>query len=221
MRWIFITLVFINLLLLAYFWQEKSMLVSEPPQATIELSSKAKTLTLLSELNTPLAKTKASTRANQQRSNLCYAIGAFSDQQQAGHLLTRAAALGFNGSINEVTLKSDKPSEYWVYVPPRMSREEALRTLRELQKRKYDSYIITQGDMAEGVSLGLFRSKDSAYGLQDQVKKAGIDVEVKVMNETSSEYWVEIRESAQLSEPMRERIQANETDLRWEMVECH
>lgn len=218
MRWIFITLVFINLLLLAYFWQSKEQ-ASEYVPAAVEIASKGKAIVLLSELKDPLVPT-TSTQAQRQRSELCYTAGPFADHIDARHLLARAAALGFQGVINELQVKSEQPAEYWVYVPPRASREQALSTLRELQKRNYDSYIITQGDMSEGISLGLFRNKESAYGLQRKVRASGTEVEVKVINESVSEYWVEIKESAQLSEEMRQRIKANESDLSWEMVEC-
>lgn len=218
MRWIFITLVFINLLLLAFFWQEKERTEEQAPQA-VEIATKGKAIMLLSELKDPLAPASSS-QAQRQRSDLCYVAGPFSERIDARHLLARASALGFQGELNELQVTSDKPAEYWVYVPPRPSREQALSTLRELQKRNYDSYIITQGDMSNGVSLGLFRNKDSAYGLQRKVAAANIEVEVKTINQDVSEYWVEIKESAQLSEEIRQRIKANETEIRWEMVEC-
>lgn len=221
MRWIFIFLVFLNLLLLAYFWQQQENTEALTANTVIEVPSKGKGLVLLSELTERLKEKPVQAKPNTARNNLCYAIGPFSEQQQASHLITRAAALGFTGKINELKVASDKPTEYWVFVPPRASREEAMRTLRELQGRKFDSYIITQGDMADGVSLGLFRNKDSAYGLRDKIRQSKIDAEVKVMNETNSEYWVEISESSQLSEAMRERIQAAEKEMHWEMVECH
>lgn len=219
MRWIFIFLVFINLLILVYFWQQQND-TELASAAVVEVPSKAKTLTLLSELSKPLAAKAQAKAAQPQRNNLCYAIGPFVEQQSATHLLTRAAALGFSGKLNTVQLESDKPKEYWVYVLPRASREEALRTLRALQSRNYDSYIITQGEMAEGISLGLFRNKEAAYGLRESVSKLDLPTAVRVMNETVDEYWVEIRESAQLSTEIRERIQAQETELRWEMIEC-
>lgn len=216
MRWIFITLTFINLLALAYFWQSQETEVVQ--QQPLDLVQQGKNIVLISELSEAPARIAKS--ANSNRSELCYMAGPFEEQIDGRHVLARAAALGFNGQLKEVKVDTDKPAEYWVYVPPRPSREQALSTLRELQKRNYDSYIITQGEMSEGVSLGLFRNKDSAYGLQKKVQATGIDVEVKVVNESTNEYWVEIKETAQLSESMRNKIKANDAELRWEMVEC-
>ena len=107
-----------------------------------------------------------------------------------------------------------------MHVPPRSGREEALRTLKELQRRNIDSYIITQGDLAEGVSLGLFRKKESAESVRDKVAQYDIPVDIRVVNESSREYWVEVKEVSQLNERMRERIQAGDDQISWEMAEC-
>lgn len=220
MRWIFLTLVFGNLLLLVYFWQQQNR-EAVTPVAALELSGGARQLQLTSELAQPLPPLKRKQASTSARAELCYAGGPFSDEIDARHLQARAAALGFSGRIDILEVAGDEPADYWVYVPPRASREEALRTLRELQQRKYDSYIITQGDLAEGVSLGLFRNKESAYRLQKTVAAYGIPVDVRVVNKTAREYWVEIAETAQLSEAIRERIRGGEEAVRWELVQCN
>ncbi len=218
MRWIFITLVFGNLLLLAYFWQQQNRL--EPAAvAALDLPRAGKSIQLVKELDKTLPSIAAT--ANQtKRAQLCYVAGPYADAENADNLLSRARALGFSGKINIIEVTGSEPSEYWVYVPPRVSREAALRTLRELQQRKIDSYIITQGDLAEGVSVGLFRNKESAYGLQERISALSVPAEVKVINKDTKEHWVEVNETSQLSEALRERIQANDTDMRWELVEC-
>lgn len=219
MRWIFLTLVFGNLLLLALFWQQQNK-TELAPVAALEIPGNSRQLQLVQELPEPLPPAVPRQEGSAERAPLCYVAGPFSDELDARHLLARAEALSLSGSINNVEIPGDEPVEYWVYVPPRASREEALRILRELQQRSYDSYIITQGDLAEGVSLGLFRNKDSAYGLQKAIERYDIPVEVKVVTKGRREYWVQILEVAQLNERMRERIQAGDTRVTWELVEC-
>lgn len=219
MRWIFLTLVFGNLLLLGYFWQQQNSTPIAAAVAPLDVPSGGKQLQLVSELAQPLPASRVQKTA-QGRAALCYVAGPFTDEIDAKHLQARAQALGFSGRLNAVEISSDEPAEYWVYVPPRASREAALRTLRELQNRKFDSYIITQGELAEGVSLGLFRNQERAYGLQKNVAAFDIPVEVRVVNKTTREHWVEIVETAQLNEPMRDRIRASDSFIRWELVEC-
>lgn len=218
MRWIFITLVFGNLLLLAYFWQQQNSI--EPAVvAAVELPRADKTIRLVKELDKSLPSVNT-TKTSTKRAQLCYVAGPYNEGAAANNLLSRAKSLGFTGQVNIIEIVSDEPSEYWVYVPPRNSREAALRTLRELQQRKIDSYIITQGELAEGVSIGLFRNKDSAYGLQKKINALSIPVEVKVINKNTNEHWVEINETTQLNEALREKIQGVDVDVRWELVEC-
>lgn len=218
MRWIFITLVFGNLLLLAYFWQQQNTL--EPVAvAALELPRSGKTIQLVKELDKTLPN--INTAANKtKRAQLCYVAGPYVEAENADNLLLRAKSLGFSGKVNVIEVLGSEPSEYWVYVPPRVSREAAMRTLRELQQRKIDSYIITQGELAEGISIGLFRNKESAYGLQERISGLSVPAEVKVINKDTKEYWVEINETTQLNEALREKIQANDTDMRWELLEC-
>ena len=93
--------------------------------------------------------------------------------------------------------------------------------MRELQSRKFDSYIITQGGLAEGISLGLFRNDDSAYKLQKATEAVGITSVVQIMNKTQQEFWVEVRDTTELNDALRERMQGNDKDIRWELLECN
>ena len=61
--------------------------------------------------------------------------------------------------------------DYWVYLAPLASRQASLRQLKELQARKIDSYIITQGDLANGISLGIFPRSDSVKPLLRAIKE--------------------------------------------------
>lgn len=218
MRWIFFTLVVGNLLLLVVFWQKQNQPAANV--AVAELQSKGRTLLLVSEAGDSLKPVRKKPAAQKNHEQLCYVAGPYADEIDARHLLARVDAVGLTGSIKTLEVTTDTPAEYWVHVPPRSGREEALRVLKELQKRNFDSYIITQGELAEGVSLGLFRKKDSALSLQKEVSAAGIPVAIKVVNESSREFWVEVKEVTQLNERMRERIQAGDESISWEMVDC-
>jgi len=219
MRWIFFALVFGNLLLLAVFWQQQ---LAQAPVAgqVLDVPDSSRRLQLVSEVDQPLVPVAAKARVENHRAPMCYVAGPYPDELDARHLLARAEALALDGQINAVDIATDEPSEYWVHVPPRATRAEALRVLRELQKRKVDSYIITQGELAEGVSLGLFRNKASASGLQKKVEGYDIPAEIKVITKSVREYWVEITQVAQLNDKMRERIQAGDDSIAWQLVAC-
>ena len=219
MRWIFFALVFANLLLLAVFWQQQT-LEQAPMIAEFEVSDSSKHIQLISELEQPLVAVVEQAGEGQVRAPSCYVAGPYADEIDERHLMARAEALGLDGIIKAVDIATDKPSEYWVHVPPRATRSEALRILKELQKRKIDSYIITQGELAEGVSLGLFRNKNSATGLQKKVEGFDIPVEIKTMHQSKREFWVEIAQVSQLNEKMRERIRAGDDAIDWQLAAC-
>ena len=69
----------------------------------------------------------------------------------------RLKAIGY---IVEMTAV-DKPtgeSDYRVVMPPLSSRQEVFRRHRELKSRGIDSFVITKGVDAQGISLGVFSS---------------------------------------------------------------
>ncbi|MBE0482136.1 MAG: SPOR domain-containing protein [Bacterioplanes sp.] len=216
MRWIFFSLVFGNLLLLAMFWQQPA---APAPAAAIQIPNHSQRLQLTSEMT---ALTPRVTRESGSAPSVatCYAAGPFVDEIDARHLQARSAALNFTATIFSLEKSSDRPSEHWVHIPPRSSRDAAMRLLRELQGRNIDSYIITQGELADGISLGLFRVEASAKKVQSDLQALGYAAEIRVVNDTQKEYWVEITESAQLNERLRERIRASDQQIRWELIEC-
>lgn len=63
--------------------------------------------------------------------------------------------------------------DYWVYPGSPGFSSGIHRQLKELQARKIDSYIITQGDLANGISLGIFPRSDSAESVMLRLRDAG------------------------------------------------
>ncbi len=216
MRWIFFSLVFGNLLLLVMFWQQPA---APAPTASIQIPNHSQRLLLTSETTSLVARAN-SVSTPSSTVVTCYAAGPFADEMDARHVQARSAALNFAVTLFSLDKVSDRPSEHWVYIPPRPSRDAAMRLLRELQGRNIDSYIITQGELADGISLGLFRVEASAQKVQRDIQALGYPVEIRVVNDTQREFWVEIKESAQLNERLRERIQGNDREIRWELIEC-
>lgn len=82
-------------------------------------------------------------------------------------------------------------TDYWVIIPPRPSEKQAYRLLKQLQLANIDSYIVTQGDYANAISLGLFTVKASAYRIKDKMANAGFEVVVQEINRTQKRYWIE------------------------------
>ncbi|HHO58932.1 MAG TPA: hypothetical protein ENJ64_01720 [Thiotrichales bacterium] len=122
----------------------------------------------------------------------CYTLGPFRDLEKL-RALTR--------DIKDYVVQADfrgrdetEQSLFWVYIKPLASRKQAIKTGRQLKQKKIkDFYVIRDGDQENGVSLGHFRNKKSAYRLAQKVTKLGFDVEVEPIFKTYRLYWLDYR----------------------------
>lgn len=113
-------------------------------------------------------------------------------------------------------------TDYWVYLTPLASREASLRQLKELQARKIDSYIITQGDLVNGISLGIFPRTDSAESVMQRMRDAGYEPFMRELSRAHRDYWVRIApESRRLVDDMLlERLAADFSGLKHQLMSC-
>lgn len=128
-------------------------------------------------------------RGSSRNDGVCAAAGPFQDVFEAEARVQQAAALDITAEIHVI----DEPTgevEYRVMIPPANSIEEAFRKLRELKSLGIDSYIITQGDDALGISLGLFSTREAAESLQTQRERQGYVAAIDELPQVERQYWV-------------------------------
>jgi hypothetical protein len=216
MRWVFLSLICLNLIVMVWFWRDQAGMnvevITEPEQ-------KGESLVLLSEMDSSEISYKiAKSKTNQLGSRRCYSVGPLADRIDAKHLKVRAEALGLSSELRGLT--TGKSIEYWVHISPQSNRQQSLRLLRELQGRGIDSYIITQGDLAEGISLGLFRNETSAQNLTQKMQDLNYKVVIKKVSRGEKELWLEFPQVAQLTEAMRKRVVGEGQELQWVLTDC-
>jgi hypothetical protein len=215
MRWVFLSLICLNLLVMVWFWRDQAGTsmerISEPKQ-------KGEALVLLSELDSSDIDYKEIKAKSSRVASRCYSVGPLADRIDAKHLKVRAEALGFNSELRG--LATGTSTEHWVHIPPQANRQQSLRLLRELQGRGIDSYIITQGDLAEGISLGLFRNEDSAQRLTKKMQGMDYNVVIKEVSRGEKELWLEFPQVTQLTEAMRKRVVGEGQSLQWMLTDC-
>lgn len=218
MRWVFLSLVCLNLLVMVWFWRDQAGMTVDTPQAD-RSNADGQSLILLSELNQGELNFKTQKESektnNEQR---CYSVGPFKDENDAKFLGIRAEALGFSSEMR--SLATGGSIEHWVHVPPLANRQQSLQLLRELQGRGIDSYIITQGDLAEGISLGLFRNQTSAERLTEKMRGMDYNVIIKEVIRGEKELWLEFPQVTQLTEAMRKRVVGEGAELNWMLTDC-
>jgi len=182
----FLWLVVLNLFYYVWHQQQAPMRVTEiaPLPALREGNSQIR---LLSESAAPVARGR---RDGQVAESVCLFLGAFDGRDEAAQVEQRLLSLDIRTSIQAIEAQSGL--DYWVYLPPLASRQASLRQLRELQARRIDSYIITEGDLANGISLGIFPRVDSAEAVMQRLRGAGYEPALKELPRAHRRFWVRI-----------------------------
>lgn len=119
---------------------------------------------------------------------LCTMLGPFSKLLKAEYLVERLAALDLTSSVQDLEIPGD--TSYWIYLPPRDSRKLAFNQLRELQAKGIDSYVIPKGELANGISFGMFSRSDLARNRLDDMRSQGYPAELKEITRSYQETWV-------------------------------
>ncbi len=195
MRWVFYSLLVVNLVYLG--WQLASGAVWGPGPSTVaehadvDEASNTSRLRLLSEAPQP---DRALRRGAPARPGLCPVVGPWSARGDAERARVQLEAAGLAARIRAVTVHKDHLN--WVYLPPYESRERALEVLSELQSRGVDSFIVKAGEDANAISLGYFSSAESAEGLRVKMHNAGYPAFVRETSRPVTEYWLYLPERA-------------------------
>ena len=121
----------------------------------------------------------------------CAGLGPFGNVISAQGVAERLGAIGYKVEITAVDTFTGK-SDYRVVMLPLSSRQGAFRRLRELKTRGIDSFAITKGAYAGGLSLGLFSSNGPAEDYRQVLIELGYDVLLHVLPRVSRSYWVRI-----------------------------
>ena len=175
MRYIALTLLLLNLAYLAWnFWQRSQ---TEVPVVLIETEEPGARLRLLSERETD-AERAAPVAA--EAAALCSRLGEFPSVEDANLFIKEARALNLQAEL--WVDGSLLAPQYRVYLPPYSSREIAALSLNALQEDPrvtelaLETYLITRGELANGIGLGIFAERNTAETLMEALSGLGYEV---------------------------------------------
>lgn len=143
-----------------------------PPSALLPLG--VESLRLLSEAS-EVDRTRAAALA--AAGGVCVRAGPLPDETDADAVVQRARSLGIEARPAAVELASGPP-DLQVHLPPLPSAEQASRAVREFAALDIEAYVIPDGDLAGGVSLGTFTDAAEAEGRRGEVASLGYPVRV-------------------------------------------
>ncbi len=118
---------------------------------------------------------------------VCHMIGPFKEKISAHQVQDRLRSLDITVNTYQVNIP-DKP-DYWVYLGPMHTHKEALDVLRELQSKKIDSFLIADGDLINGISLGFFTKTELAQAVLKQRREQGYDAKLREVPRFTQELW--------------------------------
>ncbi len=214
MRWIFLTLVLANVAYFLQHWYQQTeirpvgaidevpavqkgarlILWSEVPVQAVErqvegpLVSEPASAAKLADIDAEQSGTGTDHAEGGAMRPVCTRVGPFNALETAENLRQRLLVLGLEVTVDAVQVA--KSPDYWVYLDPLASRTDALREVKRLHKSRIDSYVIGDGDLANGVSLGLFTRESSAQRVRAEVEVLGYQPRVRVVERFDRRYWV-------------------------------
>ena len=123
----------------------------------------------------------------------CVGLGPFENVISARKVAARLQTAGYIAEMASVDTHTGE-SDFRVVMPPLSSQQEAFRRHRELKSRGIDSFLITKGLNAHGLSLGVFSSFGPAENYRLALAGLGYDVLLDVLPRVNRGYWVQISE---------------------------
>lgn len=206
MRWLAVAMVLANLV--AWYWFSSHREAERQADAVAGAGAYTDTVAesvLLSELSeADMPARKAGTEAapgtalsvaegGQQATRRCL-LGSLGDRGKAETLRRNLASAEIRADI--VALERQAAEDYWVYLPPRGSRQEADALLAELRSQGVDSFLIEEGDMRHGISLGIFSRRENARNLRNRARDEGYDARWRPLPRMVEDFWLELDQAA-------------------------
>ncbi len=205
LRWFILALLLCNAV---YFVWQHNLKTSGAPdaQSLIAPPAEGNQLVLLNEQSGTAQAVRATPA--EPAIAVCHMIGPFKEKISAHQVQDRLRALDITVNTYQINIP-DKP-DYWVYLGPMRSRKEALDMLRELQSKKIDSFLIGDGDLINGISLGFFTKEPLAQAVLKQRREQGYDAKLRAVPRFTQELWevFAAEDHSKLSDELWQQIKA-------------
>jgi len=120
----------------------------------------------------------------------CFTFGPFREKGNVENLKKDIGSY-----VEKMAVRDREEKEHtvhWVYIKPEKDRKSVIELGKRLKSKKIkDFYVIREGEKNNGISLGHFKDKARAFGLESKVKKLGFDVMVEPIYKTFVVFWLD------------------------------
>ena len=107
----------------------------------------------------------------------CAMVAGLEQQGDADELVNLLAAVEIDSQVQ--TRQTETGSTWWVYLPAFATDELTRSMLAELQEKGIDSYYMRTGELAGGISLGVYSREASARTAQQSLSQRGYSADVR------------------------------------------
>ena len=122
----------------------------------------------------------------------CLVIGPVGNARISDRFAIEAEAQGLR--VESRWEKETEMPRYWVHLPPASDMGTARRTVTALQEAgETDVQLISSGQMARGISLGLFSSRGAAERRQQAIAERGFEAATNEVAVQANGYWLAVR----------------------------
>lgn len=158
--------------------------------------------------------------ASYDRNEFCWLLGPFDDSDLAESVYTRLQTMGVGMDLERIA--SPVAPDYWVHIVPQQNRQAAIQLLRGLQRRKIDSFIIAEGELENGISLGFYSDEKTARRQLAQHEGQPYKVDIQLVPRNIEEFWgvVRAQEYDKLSEQAWNRFRNENGNLKLDRKSC-
>ncbi|WP_228257405.1 hypothetical protein [Marinobacter sp. NP-4(2019)] len=115
----------------------------------------------------------------------CARVGWF--ESEAG-VREVAASLGMAQENYAVErLERELEPLHWVLIPPQ-PEDQARKMFRDIQRRGIDSYLVTEGESRNAISLGLFESREAAISVLEEKNRQNLNAVLAIFPRNQISY---------------------------------
>ncbi len=151
---------------------------------------------------------------------LCVTLGRFDSIDEARQLRQRLLVLGVDAVVQarEVVVGTD----YWLVMPVTGGERHAVLQLSAMQEQGLDSFLITRGEMAGQLSLGVFAREDNAQLRREQLQVLGYDVGVHALSKKEQQFVIQVGSEARrlVDQAMLSSLRADFPSLQHQYQSC-
>lgn len=219
MRWVFLLLLLLNGAMFFWYNRPQAQLPAELRLSREGATSMAqKSLRLLNEAESHAAAGSSSAEGVEESN--CLLLGGFDKVERARQLEQRLLSLDISARV--ITVEASRGEDHWVYIPPLASPQAAMRQLQELQAHKIAAYLITEGDLANGILLGVFPQRAAADSVADKVRSAGYEPQLHELPRIYQEFWVRVARNSQrlVGDELIAGLTRDFSDLKHQVISC-